>query len=189
AGEDHRSRPGARDASGRSAGGRRDLRSARRAGRVRGYAKQQAEWQQEAGSGADREGGPAVRAAAAADPVHVLTATRRSPMRLALALLTAGMLVAMLGEAAADPPRASVHEVKEDPKYVEGVQAVKRRDYPAAIRCFEDVVARDDRNANAYNWLGYSIRQSGDATRAIPVYEKALAIDPKHKGAHEYIGE
>ncbi len=110
-------------------------------------------------------------------------------MRLALALLTAGMLVAMLGEAAADPPRASVPEVKEDPKYVEGVQAVKRRDYPAAIRCFEDVVARDDRNANAYNWLGYSIRQSGDATRAIPVYEKALAIDPKHKGAHEYIGE
>ena len=110
-------------------------------------------------------------------------------MRLALALLTAGMLVAMLGEAAADPPRASVPEVKEDPKYAEGVQAVKRRDYPAAIRCFEDVVARDDRNANAYNWLGYSIRQSGDATRAIPVYEKALAIDPRHKGAHEYIGE
>jgi len=110
-------------------------------------------------------------------------------MRLALALLTAGMLLAVLGEAAADPPRASVPEVKEDPKYVEGVQAVKRRDYPAAIRCFEDVVARDDRNANAYNWLGYSIRQSGDATRSIPVYEKALAIDPKHKGAHEYIGE
>ena len=110
-------------------------------------------------------------------------------MRLGLALLTAGMLLAMLGEAAADPPRASVPEVKEDPKYVEGVQAVKRRDYPAAIRCFEDVVARDDRNANAYNWLGYSIRQSGDATRAIPVYEKALAIDPKHKGVHEYIGE
>jgi len=110
-------------------------------------------------------------------------------MRLALALLTAGMLLAALGEAAADPPRASVPEVKEDPKYVEGVQAVKRRDYPAAIRCFEDVVARDDRNANAYNWLGYSIRQSGDATRSIPVYEKALAIDPKHKGAHEYIGE
>ena len=23
----------------------------------------------------------------------------------------------------------------------------------------------------------------------MPIYEKALAIDPKHRGAHEYIGE
>ena len=51
------------------------------------------------------------------------------------------------------------------------------------------MVAKDDQNANAYNYLAYSIRQSGDAAKAIPIYRKALAIDPKHKGAHEYIGE
>ncbi len=79
--------------------------------------------------------------------------------------------------------------MKEDAKYAEGVAAVKRRDYPTAIRCFEDVIARDDRNANAYNWLAYSTRQNGDAARSIPIYEKALAIDPKHEGAHEYLGE
>ena len=109
-------------------------------------------------------------------------------MRLAVALLTIA-LACTVRPVAADPPRSSEPAVQEDAKYAEGVAAVKRRDYPTAIRCFEDVVARDDRNANAYNWLGYSIRQSGDATRSILVYEKALAIDPKHKGAHEYIGE
>jgi tetratricopeptide (TPR) repeat protein len=36
---------------------------------------------------------------------------------------------------------------------------------------------------------GGGTRKNGDAARAIPIYEKALGIDPKHKGAHEYIGE
>ena len=109
-------------------------------------------------------------------------------MRLAVALLTIA-LACTVRPVAADPPRSSEPAVQEDAKYAEGVAAVKRRDYPTAIRCFEDVVARDDRNANAYNWLAYSIRQNGDAARSIPIYQKALAIDPKHKGAHEYIGE
>jgi tetratricopeptide (TPR) repeat protein len=69
------------------------------------------------------------------------------------------------------------------------VKAVKRGDYPAAIRLLEQVVAKDGKNADAYNWLAYSIRKNGDAARAIPIYEKALSLDPKHKGAHEYIGE
>ena len=76
-----------------------------------------------------------------------------------------------------------------DPQYTEGVNAVKRGDYPTAIRLLETVVSRDQGNANAYNWLAYSTRKNGDANRAIPIYEKALAIDPKHRGAHEYIGE
>jgi tetratricopeptide (TPR) repeat protein len=76
-----------------------------------------------------------------------------------------------------------------DPQYTEAVSAVKRGDYPTAIRLFETVVSRDQGNADAYNWLAYSIRKNGDATRAIPIYEKALAINPKHRGAHEYIGE
>src|SRR5207249_11484646 len=49
----------------------------------------------------------------------------------------------------------------------------------------EGVVARDARNADAYNWLGYAVRRGGDPARAIPLYQKALDIDPKHRGAHE----
>ena len=109
-------------------------------------------------------------------------------MRLSVALVIVA-LACTVRPVAADPGKPSEPALQDDAKYTEGVAAVKRRDYPAAIRCFEDVVARDDRNANAYNWLAYSVRQNGDAARSIPIYEKALAIDPKHKGAHEYIGE
>ena len=61
--------------------------------------------------------------------------------------------------------------------------------YRESLAILQALIAKDDRNANAYNWLAYSTRQSGEAAKAIPIYEKALAIDPKHRGAHEYIGE
>jgi len=110
-------------------------------------------------------------------------------MRLAGSLLLVGLVLGTAGSAAADPGKPSSAGVPEDPTYVEGVNAVKSKNYAAAIRLFEAVVAKDDKNANAYNWLAYSTRQRGDAAKAIPIYQKALAIDPKHRGAHEYIGE
>ena len=62
------------------------------------------------------------------------------------------------------------------------MSAVKRGDYPAAIRLFQEVVAKDDQNADAYNWLAYSTRKSWvTRPKAILIYEKALAINPKHR--------
>ena len=36
---------------------------------------------------------------------------------------------------------------------------------------------------------GVKAIDSKDFARAIPLYEKALRLDPRHLGAHEYIGE
>jgi tetratricopeptide (TPR) repeat protein len=77
----------------------------------------------------------------------------------------------------------------EDPQYTAGVKAIKAKEYAKAIPLFEGVVARDGNNADAHNWLAYAIRKNGDPKSALPHYQKALAIDPKHRGAHEYIGE
>lgn len=77
----------------------------------------------------------------------------------------------------------------EDPAYTSAVKAIKAENFTQAIPLLEAVVARDTANADAYNWLAYAVRRSGDPARAIPLYEKALAINPKHRGAHEYIGE
>jgi tetratricopeptide (TPR) repeat protein len=76
-----------------------------------------------------------------------------------------------------------------DPDYTAAVKAIKAGQYPAAIRLLEGVVTRDGKNADAYNNLAYATRKKGDPASAIPIYEKALAIDPDHRGAHEYIGE
>jgi tetratricopeptide (TPR) repeat protein len=88
-----------------------------------------------------------------------------------------------------DTPRRSATGQPEDPDYDGAVRAIKANDFAAAIRMLQGVVARDGTNADAYNWLGYATRKNGDAAGSIPIYEKALAINPKHRGAHEYIGE
>ncbi len=79
--------------------------------------------------------------------------------------------------------------VPADPDYTAAVKAIKANDFSAAIPLLEKVTARDGKNADAYNWLAYAIRRNGDPQRSIPVYEKALALDPRHRGAPEYIGQ
>jgi tetratricopeptide (TPR) repeat protein len=76
-----------------------------------------------------------------------------------------------------------------DPDYTAGVKAIKAEKFAEAIPALQRVVDRDARNADAYNWLAYATRRNGNPAASLPLYEKALAIDPKHRGAHEYIGE
>src|SRR5262249_10588423 len=105
----------------------------------------------------------------------------------AVMLVVAGLVMGLAVMAAADGggggggdegTRRDPTAAPRDPRYDEGVRAVKRGDYPAAIRLFEAVTARDTNDADAFNWLAYSTRKNGDAARSIPIYEKALAIDP-----------
>ncbi|HYB70617.1 MAG TPA: tetratricopeptide repeat protein [Candidatus Bathyarchaeia archaeon] len=109
---------------------------------------------------------------------------------LILALLTAGLPAGAgaAGGGGGDGATATPYK-PEDPQYTAGVKAIKAGDYAKAIPLLQGVVSRDEKNADAYNWLGYATRKNGDPTAAIPFYEKALVIDPKHRGAHEYIGE
>ena len=44
-------------------------------------------------------------------------------------------------------------------------------------------------NADAWNQMGFSLRNLQQFDEALDAYEKALAIEPKHKGALEYLGE
>ena len=105
-------------------------------------------------------------------------------MRLFRVLLLMGLALGPTRAAVADPGKPGEPAVQDDPTYTEGVNAVKRGNYAAAIPLFEAVIAKDNRNANAYNWLAYSTRQSGDAAKAIPIYQKALAIDPNFLNSH-----
>ncbi|WP_162915019.1 tetratricopeptide repeat protein [Desertibaculum subflavum] len=76
-----------------------------------------------------------------------------------------------------------------DPDYAAGRAAIEKKDWPAAIDSLKKVVARDGKNADAFNYLGYAQRNAGDLDNALVAYAKALEIDPKHRGAHEYMGE
>jgi len=116
--------------------------------------------------------------------------TGRGRARRAVTLLALGAtLTAGAGPAVADGDRTPSSQRSKDPAYTEAVKAIEAGQFKTAIPLLEGVVTRDDRNADAFNWLGYAVRKDGDAARAIPIYQKALALDPKHRGAHEYIGE
>lgn len=80
-------------------------------------------------------------------------------------------------------------EVKRDPDYVAGEAAVKRQDWPEVVARMQSVIGRDARNADAWNYLGYAQRHLGDMDSSFKSYDTALQINPRHRGAHEYVGE
>ena len=84
---------------------------------------------------------------------------------------------------------ARVMPKQADPLYTSALRKIQAARYAEAIPMLEQVVSKDQANADAYNWLGYATRKNGDPAKAIGIYQQALQIDPKHRGAHEYIGE
>lgn len=69
--------------------------------------------------------------------------------------------------------------------------ATARQDWAGAQAILRDAVARDSRNADYHNLYAYTVRKgaSPDMNVVFKHYNEALAIDPKHRGAHEYLGE
>jgi tetratricopeptide (TPR) repeat protein len=72
-----------------------------------------------------------------------------------------------------------------------GRKAVDAKDWQSAIGHFEKAVLLEPTNADGFNLLAYSLRKQAkpNLSKAFENYLIALKLDPKHKGAHEYIGE
>ena len=107
---------------------------------------------------------------------------------LAVALSLALPAAAFAAGGGADPAPA-VQAKPVDPNYARAKQMIEARDYRNSLPLLQQVVAKDPRNADAYNLMGYATRSAGDANGSLQYYQQALAIDPRHLGAHEYIGE
>lgn len=61
--------------------------------------------------------------------------------------------------------------------------------YAEAYPLLQQEVGKDADNADIHNLLGYSARKLENYDASMAHYSKALAIDPEHKGALEYMGE
>jgi len=76
-----------------------------------------------------------------------------------------------------------------DPDLENAKNAIKNKSWDKAIELLNRAVAREPRNAEIHNQLGFVERNRGNLDAAFKHYEVALTLDPKHRGAHEYIGE
>ena len=111
-----------------------------------------------------------------------------------MVMLAVGIVVASF---TAGPSRAmgpsstppSMTAPTKDPNYLAAERLIQAKDYRGAIPLLEQVVAKNPRDADAQNNLGYSLRNLGDNRKALAAYTKALEIDPDHKGASEYLGQ
>ena len=97
---------------------------------------------------------------------------------LALGLSTSALL-AFAADTSSAPPSADLTKARA---------LIEKKDWPAAVTELERLAKRDRNDADVQNLLGYSLRNAGQLDKAFVAYNNALRLDPKHKGAHEYIG-
>ena len=114
-----------------------------------------------------------------------MRSTLFSSVALVSLALSASAYAAGGGGGGADSPPAPI----ADPNYSRAKAMIEARDYRGAMPLLQQVVAKDPKNADAYTLMGYAIRKSGDPNGSLQYYNRALSLDPRHIGAHEYIGE
>ena len=61
--------------------------------------------------------------------------------------------------------------------------------YSKALVKLEKAYAKDKKNADILNYLGFALRKTGDFEKAEKFYLKGLELDAEHFGINEYLGE
>ncbi len=80
-------------------------------------------------------------------------------------------------------------DTNTDPKVKQAQEFIAKKEFDKAVPILKEVVAANPKNADAFNYLGYSYRKLGNMDDSLKNYQMALSIDPNHKGANEYLGE
>jgi Flp pilus assembly protein TadD len=104
------------------------------------------------------------------------------------AVLAAGIAL-FPAAAVADPTDDDPAAVQVDPEYAAGKAAIEAKDWTTAVKALSSAALRDTRNADIQNYLGYAYRHLGQMDLAFKHYDRALQLNPRHRGAHEYMGE
>jgi tetratricopeptide (TPR) repeat protein len=76
-----------------------------------------------------------------------------------------------------------------DPEFAAGKKALIAENWEAAITVLKSAGLRDPRNADIQNYIGYAYRRLRQIGPAIGHYQQALMLNPRHRSAHEHLGE
>ena len=106
---------------------------------------------------------------------------------LALALLLVVIDVPVMAAATGGDDSGDGDQATTD--YDRAVDLIEAADYEAGLRILEKANRKESGNADVLNMLGYAHRKLGRMEAALDFYQQALAIEPRHLGANEYLGE
>jgi tetratricopeptide (TPR) repeat protein len=73
--------------------------------------------------------------------------------------------------------------------YTQAKELIEAEKYAEAVPLLEQSLLEKGDYADALNLLGFAHRKLGDAGKGLAYYRKALALEPEHLGANEYLGE
>ncbi len=110
-------------------------------------------------------------------------------MRLRAAVTFAMSLGLLAPGAFADGYETRPEAAERDPDYAAGKKAIGDKNWGEAIARLRNAEVRDPDNPDLQNWLGYANRNLKNYDLAFKHYRRAIELDPRHRGAHEYLGE
>jgi cytochrome c-type biogenesis protein CcmH/NrfG len=105
-------------------------------------------------------------------------------MRTFLKVLLLSGVLAIQAASAADIPTTNPPDNDMD----RARALVARKDWVSAQALLEGYVRAKPQSADGFNLLGYSYRNLKKYDESLVAYKQALRLDPRHRGAHEYIG-
>jgi tetratricopeptide (TPR) repeat protein len=84
-----------------------------------------------------------------------------------------------------------VDTVSADPVIQTAQAAISQKNWTAAQATLLKALSSDSQNADYHNLYAYALRKSAnpDMGSVFNHYDEALRLNPKHRGAHEYMGE
>jgi len=106
-------------------------------------------------------------------------------------LIIALLAIPLTVLAAGDPGGGNDPAGSTDPVLQQFGEATSRKDWAAAAAIVRDAAAKTLGNADYHNLYAYAVRKGTNPNMDLVFqeYNEALRINPKHRGAHEYIGE
>ena len=112
-------------------------------------------------------------------------------------------LILSLGSAFAAGGGGGSDDTSSDALYKSSVSLIKRAGklekkdnkakaeklYAQAFEKLNEALKKDKKNPDILNYMGFTSRKIGNFSEAEDYYLRGLAIDPKHNGINEYLGE